>query len=73
MKRTPEFWQGHVEAAKHDAIPTSGYARLHGGVADVRLAYGPGTSGSNRRSSPGRRSYQCRDLLAGANRQVQRT
>lgn len=30
MKRTPEFWHGHVEAAKREAIPTSDYARLHG-------------------------------------------
>jgi hypothetical protein len=29
MKRTPKFWQGHVDAAKHEAIPTSDYARLH--------------------------------------------
>ena len=30
MKRTLEFWQGHVEAAKREAMPTSDYARLHG-------------------------------------------
>lgn len=30
MKRTPEFWQGHVEAAKREAMATSDYARLHG-------------------------------------------
>jgi transposase-like protein len=30
MKRTPEFWQGHVEAAKREGTTTSKYAARHG-------------------------------------------
>jgi hypothetical protein len=30
MKKTREFWQGHVDALKREGISTSAYAKQHG-------------------------------------------